>query len=179
MSTVSRLSDSVLPHYSESQWIGFYLFCCIKLSDMTYAHNWNSLLSKGLIGSVWSECLCPSHIGGLKSQTKVMVFGGGALGRWLGHREGPSSTGLVPFEKSSEKYCSPFPRGHSKKAPPSMNQKSKFLVFFLELPVSSTMRNKYLLFVSHKSIVFCSSSPNGLRQLVKSLNIVSSPRKYT
>ena len=54
-------------------------------------------------GSPATDCVCCNKIHRLKPIPNVMVFGGGAFGRWLGHEGGVLMMGLVALQKRPQR----------------------------------------------------------------------------
>lgn len=69
---------------------------------------------------LWSECAPPPPFLSLKLPTKVIVLGGEAFRRWLGHERGLSSTGLVPYKRGPRRVplSSSTTLGYRKSAAP-------------------------------------------------------------
>ena len=116
-------------------------------------------LSDSPLGGRGSACRVPTPAPQfilLILTTNVMVLGGEASGRWLGHEGRGLMNGISVLIKIWRNQSSPFlPGEDARKRQPSENQKRALTrpqpccYLDLGLPVSTTMRNKFLLFISH------------------------------
>lgn len=102
----------------------------------------------------------------------LLVFGGGVFGRWLSHEDRAFMSGISALIKETPEFPHPFcyvrthqKDGHlwTKNGPSPVTESAGVLI--LDFSSSRTVRNKFLI-ISHPAcgpVVFCYSSPNGLR----------------
>ena len=133
------------------------------------------ILSRGGYLVLWSKCLYP-HTHPQNSYVEVLVscviiFGGGVFRRWLGPESEALTNGISALIKETQESwfipCAMW--GYNEK---SATQKRALIQPFwhpyLRLATSSTVRNKFLWFVSHPLYGVCHSSPSWLRYLGRS-----------
>ena len=124
---------------------------------------------------LWAKCV-PAKFICWKLAPNGMASESEAFGVWLGHNRRGFMNRLPALIRKTPERClaSPPPdppRVDAVKRQPSVNQEasshqtSTCWHHNLDFPVSSTMRNKFLLLLSY-SMVFCSSSPSRFRQLL-------------
>ena len=101
----------------------------------------------------------------------VMLLGGKAFGRGLGHKSRVLMNEISALKKRPHRALSPSPpcedtmrKWLSATWKRALTRTRPFQCLDLELPASRTVRNKFLLSVSHQVHGICYSSPNGLRQ---------------
>ena len=91
------------------------------------------------------------HVGILT--LKMMVLGGGALGSWLGHEDGALMSGMSVLRKETlEDQLTPSAKwGHSDRRPQKrvLTRSRPHWHPDLRLPASGTLRNTFLLLISH------------------------------
>lgn len=103
---------------------------------------------------------------------KMIMLGGGAVGRWLSHEQSLQECDQCPYKRDLRELSSSFYHVRTQ-------QKATFLlykprsgtsenvklagIFILIFPVSKTVRNTFLLFISYWFRVLCYHSQKGPR----------------
>lgn len=96
--------------------------------------------------------------------SKGTVLGGRALGRWLGPKGGAIMNGISTLTKQAgENFLIPFQRKVSLEWGSRLSQDTKSgSALMLEPSAAITVRNKRLLILTHRFMIFCYGSPNRL-----------------
>ena len=122
-----------------------------SMGSQRVGHDWVTELTDKLNVGVLSKLIC------CNLTPKVMILGGGAFGKWLGHEGEALMNGISALIKR--------PQGVFWTHPPCEDTERRWLhinqevgfhqtlnllgTLILDFPTSETMRNKFLLFISH------------------------------